>query len=100
MQQTQKTAKRAVRKGKNPCLARLIQWGMDRRNLNAYALSTRAGLNPSILSRILTGQRVAIAPKTAERIGYVLGIKWADILEAARQSRALNALGVVASAEA
>lgn len=81
-----RAARRTRRKAKTPCLAELVAWYMERRGWGGSDFANKAGLNPSIISRILNFKQITCDLKTAEGIAKAIGCDIAEVWEAERCS--------------
>lgn len=83
-----------VNKGSNPSLSTLLMWGMHRRRLSGNALATLAGIDQSIVSRLVSGRRINPMPETVDSLSWALDIPVVKIWDAQRVSRALADAGM------
>lgn len=84
-----RAARRTRRKAKTPCLAELIAWYMERRGWSSSEFAGKAGLNPSIISRILNFKQFVCSQGTVEAIAKTIGCDMAEVWAAQRCSHHL-----------
>jgi transcriptional regulator with XRE-family HTH domain len=84
---------KAARKGRNPSLSALVRWAMERQGMSGNQLAQHAGLNQSIVSRLVSGRRSNAMPETLEALSLALDLPMSQLWAARRVSRSLAATG-------
>lgn len=69
-------------------LAELVDSRIRHMRTTAQAVSRKSGLNPSIISRILSGSRRTIEHETAVALAKAIEVKWERLYEAMRAGKA------------
>ena len=69
-------------------LAELVDSRIRHLRTTAQAVSRKSGLNPSIISRILSGERRTIEHETAVSLAKAIEVKWERLYEAMRAGKA------------
>lgn len=69
-------------KARRYSLAELVAQRIRRMRTNAYRISVKSGVNPSIVSRALSGKRLSMDVNTANKLAKALRIDPMDIFRA------------------
>lgn len=78
---------RQPRRAKNPSLAELVAWGMERHRQSQRQFSDAAGLNESTVSKILNWRLTYVTEETAAKLAKAIGCKADDLAKAMHKSR-------------
>ncbi len=68
-------------------LAELVAYRIRKLRTTAHALSRKAGLNPSVISKILSGKQGSLGNDGVERLTRAMGITYEQYHKARRNTR-------------
>lgn len=76
--------------GSKVSLAELVQRHLLRNRTKAASLARKAGINKSILSKVISGTQTFLMPEVVEKLAKAMGIHWSAIYAAIRKSKSDN----------
>ena len=86
-QTRQPTAKQKRIIGSRVSLPELIQRYLLRNRTTAAKLSRKAGINKSIISKVISGQQRLLMPEVVEKLSSAMSIHWSVVYAAIRKSK-------------
>lgn len=86
-QATQEAQRKARRIRRGYSLSELVAVRIRRLRTTAAAVSRKSGISPSIMTRILNGERKTIVHETAVSLAGALEIDWPRLYEAMREGK-------------
>jgi transcriptional regulator with XRE-family HTH domain len=78
---------RVPRKAKNPSLAELLAWGLERHHQTPAQFSRASGVDPATLSNILNWKTLWVTEVTQKKLCDAIGCSAKDMLAAIRRTQ-------------
>lgn len=73
--------------GSKVSLSEMVRRHLLRERTTAVKLAAKAGLNKSILSKILSGKQGTLMPDSVEKLANAMGVHWSKLYSAIRVTK-------------